>query len=75
MIVRIAGGAQMLREAPASELFNIGARNIEQVRHELALAGLQIAGEDVLGHHGRTMSLFLIDGRVTIHSAGRTFEL
>jgi chemotaxis protein CheD len=75
LVVRIAGGAQMLRDVAASEVFNIGTRNIAQVRHEIRRAGLRIAGEDVLGHHGRTMSLFLSDGRVTIHSAGKTFEI
>ncbi|HLT17890.1 MAG TPA: chemotaxis protein CheD [Thermomicrobiales bacterium] len=75
LVVRIAGGAQMLRDVAASEVFNIGARNIQQVRHEIARAGLKIAGEHVLGYQGRTMSLFLRDGRVTIHSAGKTIEI
>lgn len=74
-IVRIAGGAQMLRSAQVSEVFNIGARNVQQVRHEIARAGLRITAEDVLGHQGRTMSIFPDDGRVTVHSAGTLTEL
>jgi chemotaxis protein CheD len=75
LIIRIAGGAQMLRSAQVSEVFNIGARNVEQVRREVARAGLRIAAEDVLGHLGRTMSIFPDDGRVTVHSAGKLTEL
>lgn len=74
-IVRIAGGAQMLRSAQVSEVFNIGARNVEQVRREIARAGLRIQADDVLGRQGRTMSIFPEDGRITIHSAGKLTEL
>ena len=70
-IVRIAGGAQMLRSAQVSEVFNIGARNVQQVRQEIARAGLRIFADDVLGHQGRTMSLYPENGRVTVHSAGK----
>jgi chemotaxis protein CheD len=75
LIVRIAGGAQMLRTSGSNEIFNIGARNVEQVRKELARAGLRIANEDVFGHQGRTMSVFPKDGRVTVQSAGVVKEL
>jgi chemotaxis protein CheD len=74
-VVRIAGGAQMLRAAGTSEIFNIGTRNVEHVRRELARAGLRIANEDVLGHHGRTLSVYARDGRVTVQSAGVNTEL
>ncbi len=74
-IVRIAGGAQMLRAGGASEIFNIGSRNVDQVRQELARLGLRISSEDVLGHQGRTMSLYPADGRVTVKSAGTLKEL
>lgn len=74
-VVRIAGGAQMLRSGGASEIFNIGLRNVEQVRQELARLGLRITSEDVLGHQGRTMSIYPADGRVTVQSAGVITEL
>lgn len=74
-IVRIAGGAQMLRASGSNEIFNIGLRNVEQVRLELARAGLRIANEDVLGHQGRTMSVYPGTGQVTVQSAGNIKEL
>ncbi|MEZ4520587.1 MAG: chemotaxis protein CheD [Thermomicrobiales bacterium] len=75
MVVKIAGGAQMLKSAGRSEVFNIGSRNVEQVRREIERAGLRISGEDVLGHQGRTMSLYPSDGRVTVQSAGNLRDL
>lgn len=75
LVARIAGGAQMLQSSGGDGIFDIGGRNVEQVRRELDRAGLNLAGEDVLGHQIRTMSVFPGNGRVTVQSAGTIREL
>jgi len=75
LVARIAGGAQMLRTSGGDGIFDIGGRNVEQVRRELDRAGLNLAGEAVLGHQIRTMSIFPGNGRVTVQSAGTVREL
>lgn len=75
LVARIAGGAQLLRTSGGDGIFDIGGRNVEQVRRELDRAGLNLVGEDVLGHQIRKMSVSPGNGRVTVQSAGTVREL
>lgn len=67
-VVKIAGGARMFEDF--SQFGGIGERNVASVRAALAREGLRISKEDVGGKTARTMTLFLKNGDVTVHSAG-----
>lgn len=58
--VRLAGGASMMKQA---NHFEIGKRNYTAVRKILWREGLMVHGEDVGGHHSRTVWLDQDTGR------------
>jgi chemotaxis protein CheD len=69
LVVRLAGGANMLNMASLSAL-NIGERNVAAARQRLAALNLRVAGEEVGGNIGRTVRLYVADGRMTIRMLG-----
>lgn len=71
LILKIAGGAQMLGMAGLSGKLDIGGRNAEAVRQAVEREGLALAAEETGGNFGRTMHLYLPAGRVTVVSVGR----
>ena len=70
MIVRMAGGANMLQNMALSAKMEIGARNIQAARDTLKRMRLPIRGEQVGGHVGRTVRVYVPSGRTTVRSAG-----
>lgn len=72
LVVKIAGGAQMF--ASGSGNLNIGARNAVSVRAALSQAGLRVKSADTGGNAGRTMELWVDDGRCTVRAVGRDAE-
>jgi chemotaxis protein CheD len=69
LVIKIAGGAQMF--ASGSGNLNIGARNAIAVRAALTHAGLRVRAADTGGSAGRTLELWVDDGRVTVRAVGR----
>ncbi len=69
MKAKIAGGALMF--AAASELFNIGERNINAVREALRREGIPIIAQDVGLDYGRTVFFYPETGVVEIKAATR----
>lgn len=67
---RIFGGASMFKNISSQFLQNIGENNIAYVREELAKRKIPLLVEDVGGHEGRTITLYLDDGRVLLKKAG-----
>ncbi|WCL47626.1 chemotaxis protein CheD [Leptospira sp. GIMC2001] len=67
---RIFGGASMFKGINSSFLQNIGEQNIAVVREFLAKNNIPIIVEDVAGHDGRTISLYLDDGRILLKKGG-----
>lgn len=66
---KIAGGSQLFSFNKAGA--SVGEKNIAAVRRTLNELKIPILGEDVGGNHGRTMRLFVDDGRVTISTVGK----
>jgi chemotaxis protein CheD len=58
----------MFANLMATNSINIGERNVASVRSVLAAAKVPIVGEDVGSDHGRSVYLFLGDGRVEVRS-------
>ena len=74
LIIKIAGGAQMFASGGGN--LNIGARNAVAVRAALAAAKLTIRAADTGGNAGRTLELWVDDGRTTVRAAGKAaFEI
>lgn len=67
---RLFGAASMFKNISSNFLQNIGENNISLVRDFLNERKIPILVEDVGGHEGRTISLFLDDGRVLLKKAG-----
>jgi chemotaxis protein CheD len=69
LVIKIAGGAQMF--ATGGGNLNIGARNAVAVRAAITKAGLQVQSADTGGSQGRTLELWVDDGRVTVRVVGK----
>jgi chemotaxis protein CheD len=70
IVVRMAGGANMLSSSTFSDVMNIGQRNIEASRRKISEMKFQIAGEEVGGNIGRTVRFYVADGRMAIRMMG-----
>jgi Chemotaxis protein; stimulates methylation of MCP proteins len=70
LIIRIIGGANMLIASGLTRSFDIGTRNIEAVRTTLSRLKMPIAVEEVGGHTGRTVRVYVADSRVTVRVIG-----
>lgn len=67
---RIFGGASMFKGINSQFLQNIGESNIAVVKAFLESKKVPIIVEDVGGHDGRTITLYLDDGRVLLKKGG-----
>lgn len=70
LLVRMVGGANMLSLKDVKQALNIGERNVASARATLASLRLRIQAEDVGGTRGRTVRLFVVDGRLTVRVLG-----
>lgn len=70
IIVRMAGGANMLTAPGFSKTFNIGTRNVETAHEVLKQHRLRLVSEEVGGTIGRTVRFYVYDGRMTIRTVG-----
>jgi chemotaxis protein CheD len=73
LVIKIAGGAQMFASGGGN--LNIGARNAVAVRAALTAAGLKVKAADTGGTNGRTLELWVADGRTTDRVAGKEATL
>ena len=70
IIVRVVGGANMLISPGLKNAFDIGTRNIETARNTLQYLNLAITAEEVGGHTGRTVHVYVANSRVTVRVIG-----
>jgi chemotaxis protein CheD len=70
LIIRMAGGANMLVAPGFSSTLNIGSRNIEVAYATFNKLNLKLASQDVGGSIGRTVRFYVADGRMTIRTIG-----
>jgi len=66
LIIRMAGGANMLLSSGLSTTFDVGTRNINSAHLTFQRMGIDLRGEMVGGNLGRTVRLFVGDGRMTV---------
>ena len=72
LVVKVTGGAQVIKIVGAEDRLKIGQRNIAAVHAALARHGLRVTGEDTGGTSGRTLTLYAADGRTTVRAVGGT---
>ncbi len=70
LVVKIAGGAQVIKIAGMEDRLKIGARNIAAVHEALARYNLRVSGEDTGGAVGRTLCLHAATGETTVRMVG-----
>ena len=70
LIVRMAGGANMLVAPGFSQVLNIGSRNIDAANATFSALNLKIQSQEVGGNTGRTVRFYTVDGRMTIRTMG-----
>lgn len=70
LIIRIAGGANMITAPGFAKSFDIGTRNIQSAHTTLKKLMLPLKGESVGGHTGRTVRLFVKTGQLTVKMVG-----
>lgn len=75
LIAKIAGGAQMFSFAGGSEIMKIGQRNIEAVKEDLKIHGINLIAEDVGGNYGRTIEFDLDNGALTINTISQGVKI
>lgn len=63
---KIAGGAAMFRSESAGE--TVGARNVAEVKRQLALMSIPLRAEDTGEAHARTVELVLATGELLVRS-------
>ena len=71
LIIRIVGGANMLISPGMTSSFDIGTRNMDTARKTLQRLNLKIAVEEVGGHTGRTVHVYVAESRVTVRVLGQ----
>lgn len=70
LVVRIAGGANMITSPGFSKSFDIGNRNVIAARKTLEKFSLPLKGESVGGNTGRTVRFYVGEGRLTVKVIG-----
>jgi chemotaxis protein CheD len=70
LVVRLVGGSNMLIAPGMTNSFDIGTRNIETARRVFQRLNIKIAAEEVGGHTGRTVHVYVADSRVTVRVIG-----
>lgn len=68
---RLVGGAAMFTSLMGPGSLNMGERNIRAAREALRRAGLPILNEEVGGDYGRSVRMWIGEGRTVVSSVGR----
>lgn len=70
--IAVAGGAEVFSFAGAGNgLIRVAENNIAAVQEALRIVRLPVVASDLGGKHGRTVRLFVADGRLTVRVAGQ----
>jgi len=70
LVIKMAGGAQVIQLHGKDDRLRVGERNISAVREALAAKGLRISAEHMGGSTGRTLCLHAATGQTTVRVVG-----
>lgn len=75
LVAKIAGGAQMFAfktsTSQASDMMQVGARNVEAVKAVLKKEGIRLLAEDTGLNYGRTIEFYSENGQLLIKRVGK----
>jgi len=71
LVTWMAGGANMLLSPAMTKAFDIGNRNVQAALKILDMLNLRLSGQEVGGNIGRTVRLYVIEGRMTVRLVGQ----
>ncbi len=74
LVVKLAGGAQMIQAAGFVDTLDMGKRNLEMTRKALADENIRGSGEDIGGTQGRSVWLSVNSGKVMVRTAGKELK-
>jgi chemotaxis protein CheD len=69
LLAKCAGGANMFESHYLTLMHSIGVRNARSARETLRELGIPLAGEEVGGNRGRTVTFDLATGRLLVYCA------
>jgi len=76
IVAKIAGGAQMFSfKGSASEVLNIGQRNIQATIEVLRQHNIPIVAQDTGGNYGRTVELHAANGILVVRTIGHGVKI
>lgn len=76
IIAKIAGGAQMFfLKGSASEILNIGERNVQATIEALRQYDIPIVAQDTGGNYGRTIELHAANGNLVVKTIGHGIKI
>jgi chemotaxis protein CheD len=70
LVVKLAGGSQMSLAGGFSNTFKTGERNLTEVKAALSRHNITVAASDTGGNKGRSVRLYLENGKVTVRTMG-----
>ena len=70
LIIWMAGGANMILALGSAKAFDIGSRNIQAAFKVFDSLRLRISGQEVGGNAGRTVRVYVGEGRMTVRKIG-----
>ncbi len=70
LLAAIAGGAEVFSFGSESPTLAIGKRNAASVKEALKAEGVRLVAEDIGGNVGRTVSIEVGTGRITVRPVG-----
>ncbi len=68
LVASLCGGAQMLAEPGFNGQIKVGERNVQRAKAVLRAAHIHIRASAVGGDAGRTVKLYIVNGRVTVRT-------
>ncbi|MEE8419721.1 MAG: chemotaxis protein CheD [Dehalococcoidales bacterium] len=74
LIIKLAGGAQMIQAPGFATILDMGAKNLVATRAALKSSAVRVSGEDIGGSKGRSVWLSVATGETMVRTAGREYN-
>jgi chemotaxis protein CheD len=71
MVFWMAGGANMISAPGMTKAFDIGNRNIQAAHKTFESLYIRLSGKEVGGNTGRTVRIYVAEGRMTVRMVGQ----
>jgi chemotaxis protein CheD len=72
VVAALCGGAEIVSLPGKADVLSIGKRNVAAAQAALRSAGFRVQAQECGGNTGRTVRLFVADGRITVRQLGQS---